>query len=189
MLRGWAQYHSPVVAKATYNRMEHLIFKALWRWSKRRHPNKNAEWVRKKYFTIIGDRSWVFAAPVVSNSVRELKTLYQLSGTAIRRHKKVKGAYNPFDPDWEMYGEQLHQERMLENMQHRKQWIRMYLSQHGLCAVCNCKITKATGWHDHHIEYRVNGGSNALGNRVLLHPNCHAQVHSRGWKVTKPVPL
>jgi RNA-directed DNA polymerase len=189
VLRGWAQYHSPVVAKATYSRMEHLIFKALWQWSKRRHPNKNAEWVRKKYFATIGDRSWVFAVPVVNDGVRELRTLYQLSGTVIRRHKKVKGAYNPFDPDWEMYGEQLLQERMLENMQHRKQWIRMYISQNGLCAVCNCKITKATGWHDHHIEYRVLGGSNALGNRVLLHPNCHAQVHSSGLEVTKPVPL
>mgnify|MGYP000087112899 CR=1 FL=1 len=49
ILRGWAQYHSPVVAKMTYSRMEHLIFDALWQWSKRRHPKKNTGWIRKKY--------------------------------------------------------------------------------------------------------------------------------------------
>ncbi len=42
MLRGWAQYHSPVVAKQAYSRMEYLVFRRLWRWSKRRHPQKNA---------------------------------------------------------------------------------------------------------------------------------------------------
>ena len=176
ILRGWAQYHSPVVAKATYSRMDYLIFKVIWRWSKRRHPNKNAGWVKEKYFRTIGERNWVFAVPIVNEEGGiEIKELYQLSGTPIKRHKKIKGAYNPFDPEWEMYGENLQQERMLQNMSHRTKWIRMYLSQGGLCAVCNCKMTKATGWHDHHIEYRVNGGSDALGNRVLLHPNCHAQ--------------
>ncbi|PMY00821.1 HNH endonuclease, partial [Pseudomonas sp. GW460-13] len=55
------------------------------------------------------------------------------------------------------------------------------------CAVCECKITKETGWEDHHIEYRTYGGSDALGNRVLLHPDCHKQVHHHGRPVVKPV--
>ena len=38
--------------------------------------------------------------------------LYQISGTAIRRHKKIEGAFNPFDPKWEQYGEQLRQTRL-----------------------------------------------------------------------------
>jgi RNA-directed DNA polymerase len=190
VLRGWAQYHSPVVAKATYSYLEHLLFRALWRWSKRRHPNKSIAWIRKKYYHAIGERNWVFAVPVVSSDgSKALKELYHLPGTTIKRHKKIKGAYNPFDPAWEMYGEQLRQERMLENMQHRKQWIRMYVDQGGLCALCGGRMTKTTGWHDHHIEYRVHGGSDALGNRVLLHPNCHAQVHSSDLKVIKPAPL
>ena len=189
VLRGWAQYHSPVVAKETYSRLDSLLFRAIWWWSKRRHPRKNAEWIRNKYFRSVGERHWVFAVPVVTeDGGKEFRQLYRLSDTTIKRHKKVKGAYNPFDPSWEQYGEQLQQERMLEDMKHRKQWIRMYLDQGGLCALCNCRMTKATGWHDHHIEYRVHGGSDAIGNRVLLHPNCHAQVHSLGLKVTKPAP-
>ena len=188
MLRGWAQYHSPVVAKQAYTRMEYLVFQRLWRWSKRRHPQKNAEWVKRKYFHSIGDRQWVFAAPIVQeDGSNGLFELYQISGTAIKRHKKIKGDFHPFDPAWEQYGEQLRQERQWESMRYRKQWATLYMSQGGLCAHCNCALTDETGWHDHHLEYRMHGGTDALSNRVLLHPHCHQQVHTGNIVVTKPV--
>jgi RNA-directed DNA polymerase len=187
MLRGWAQYHSPVVAKQAYSRMESLIFRRLWWWSKRRHPNKGAEWVRKKYFHSDGARHWIFAVPVVrDDGSNGLTELYQLRGTSIRRHRKIKGDFNPFDPDWEQYGEQLRQARMEASMRHRKQWVSLYLLQGGLCAHCGCALTRETGWHDHHLEYRMHGGSDALFNRVLLHPDCHRQVHVGKIALTKP---
>jgi RNA-directed DNA polymerase len=65
MLRGWAQYHSPVVAKEMFSRMDSLLLWRLMRWAKRRHPNKNADWIRKKYWRSVGDRNWVFAADVL----------------------------------------------------------------------------------------------------------------------------
>ncbi|SCU75748.1 RNA-directed DNA polymerase (Reverse transcriptase) [Cupriavidus necator] len=189
MLRGWAQYHRPVAAKASFTRMEYAVFRALWRWGTRRHPKKNADWVRKKYFASVGSRNWVFGTTVLQkDGSRRWRELYSLSGTLIQRHKKVKGEYHPFDPEWEMYGETLRQERLLNSMSYRKQWAKLYVSQRGLCALCQCKITKETGWNDHHIEYRVFGGSNALGNRMLLHPNCHIQVHNHGLTVVKPAP-
>jgi RNA-directed DNA polymerase len=190
MLRGWAQYHSPVVAKATFTRLEHDIFRALWRWAKRRHPKKSADWVRKKYFATVGDRTWVFRAAVKKDDgSQDWVELHSLPATTIQRHKKIKGEYHPFDPADEMYGETLRQERMQNSMSHRKQWVKLYMSQQGLCALCQCKMTEETGWHDHHIEYRVRGGSNVLGNRVLLHPSCHVQVHNRGLTVMKPAPV
>jgi 5-methylcytosine-specific restriction endonuclease McrA len=48
------------------------------------------------------------------------------------------------------------------------------------------KITKLTGWHSHHMIWRSLGGSESQENLVLLHPNCHSQVHSRGISVEKP---
>lgn len=187
MLRGWAQYHSPVVAKQAYSRMESLIFRRLWWWSKRRHPNKGAEWVRKKYFHSNGTRHWIFAVPVVrDDGSNGLTELYQLRGTSIRRHRKIKGDFNPFDLGWEQYGEQLRQARMEVSMRHRKQWVSLYLSQGGLCAHCGGALTRETGWHDHHLEYRMHGGSDGLFNRVLLHPDCHRQVHVGKIALTKP---
>ena len=187
MLRGWAQYHSPVVAKEAFSRMESLLFWRLMRWAKRRHPTKKVNWIARKYWRSVKDRNWVFAAPVTTKEGgKKMLGLYSLSSTPIERHKKVRGAYHPYDPQWEMYGETLRQERMLRSMRYRKEWAKLYVAQRGLCVLCGYEMDMDTGWHDHHIEYRVEGGSNVLGNRVLLHPNCHAQVHSLGLKVVKP---
>ena len=189
MLRGWAQYHSPVVAKEAFSRMEALLFWRLRRWAKRRHQKKNDAWISRKYWRSIDGRSQVFAADIETHEgTKGRLDLYSLQSTPIIRHKKIKGTYHPYDPQWEMYGETLRQERMLESMSYRKEWIRLYVDQKGLCAVCGNAMDMDTGWHDHHLDYRVNGGSNALGNRVLLHPTCHAQVHSLNLKVVKPVP-
>ena len=187
MLRGWAQYHSPVVAKEAFSRMESLLFWRLMRWAKRRHPTKKVDWIARKYWRSVDDRNWVFATPVTTKEGgKEMLELYSMSGTPIERHKKVRGAYHPYDPQWEMYRETLRQERMLRSMRYRKEWAKLYVHQRGLCALCGYEMDMDTGWHDHHIEYRVEGGSDVLGNRVLLHPNCHAQVHSLGLKVVKP---
>jgi RNA-directed DNA polymerase len=189
MLRGWSQYHRPVVAKEAFSRMDALLYWRLVRWGKRRHPNKSTDWIRRKYWRSIENRSRVFAVDVTGKDGAEgVMELYELSSTAIQRHVKIKGDYHPYDPKDEMYGEKLRQERMVNNMRYRQEWVKLYVSQKGMCALCGCEMDVDTGWQDHHIEYRVDGGSNALGNRVLLHPNCHAQLHSLNLKVVKPAP-
>jgi RNA-directed DNA polymerase len=187
MLRGWAQYHRPVVAKKAFSNMESQLYWWLMRWAKRRHPTKNAKWIRQKYWRSIDRRNWVFAVDaIVKDDEDDVMELYRLSSTAIQRHKKIKGSYNPYDSEDELYGESLRQSRMVNNMRYRKEWVKLYADQRGLCALCGCVMDLDTGWQDHHIIYRVDGGSNALGNRVLLHPNCHAQVHSLNLKIVKP---
>ncbi|MBU0918394.1 group II intron reverse transcriptase/maturase [Stutzerimonas kunmingensis] len=187
MLRGWALYHQPVVAKQAYSRMDSKVLLKLWRWAKRRHPNKSLEWVQKRYFSTTGDRNWVFATTVTEGggAKREI-ALYSLAGTPIERHKKVSGEYNPFDPSMEEMGEKLRTERMLKKLKYRTQVASLFQSQKGLCLLCNQPITRETGWHDHHIIYRSQGGRDSLDNRVLLHPICHTQLHIRGLTVSKP---
>jgi RNA-directed DNA polymerase len=62
VLRGWANYHSHVVAKETFARVDGRVWSMLWRWAARRHPNKGARWVKERYFKTRGTRNWVFAA-------------------------------------------------------------------------------------------------------------------------------
>ena len=50
VIRGWANYHRHVVSKEVFARIDSQINRALWRWAKRRHRQKPASWVRKKYF-------------------------------------------------------------------------------------------------------------------------------------------
>jgi len=80
---------------------------------------------------------------------------------------------------------------MARNLKGRRQLLRLWKEQDGLCVVCHQRITQLTGWHSHHLVWRTHGGSDRAENRVLLHPNCHAHahVHSQGLTVVKPRPL
>ena len=42
VLKGWAQYHKGVVAKAIFSKIDHLIYWRLMRWGLRRHPRKTS---------------------------------------------------------------------------------------------------------------------------------------------------
>jgi RNA-directed DNA polymerase len=114
--------------------------------------------------------------------------LVPLARIPILRHVKVKSVANPFDPAWEGYFEQRVDRRMFRHLAGKQQLRRLWFEQRGVCPVCAQTITRQTGWHSHHIVWRVNGGSDGLANRVLLHPTCHQQVHSRGLSVEKPRP-
>jgi len=81
---------------------------------------------------------------------------------------------------------QQRRQRLLKSMAYRKQWATLFASQHRNCQRCGEAITEATGWHDHHLVPRGKGGSDALANRVLLHPVCHNQLHALGLTVAKP---
>jgi RNA-directed DNA polymerase len=188
VLRGWAQYHRPVVAKETFSKLDSLLWWRLTRWARRRHPTKNPKWVARKYWlTIEGRPEFAVRTPAKDGTPKWVQ-LYRLADTEIVRHQKVKGDYSPFDPKWEAYGEDLRAKRLLKSKAYNKQWASLFLSQHGHCALCGGVITEDTGWHDHHLIPRVVGGSDALSNRVLLHPVCHVRVHANGLKVAKPAP-
>lgn len=185
VLKGWAQYHSPVVAKQTFSKLDSLIFWRLWRWAKRRHSKKSADWIRKKYFRSIGGQNWVFAYPYKNGKgEKQYRRLYKLAETAIVRHKRLPGEYQPYDVAHELKWEVLRVQRMQHKLRYRGQILSIFRKQKGLCALCGHAISKETGWHDHHVIRRVDGGPDTLSNRVLLHPNCHALVHSQHGKVT-----
>lgn len=187
ILRGWAQYHHPVVAKETFSKLDSLIYWRLVRWTRRRHPKKSSTWCFQKYWNRLGDRSEFAAVKRIDDGSLHWVRLYRLADTVITRHQKIKGDYNPFDPKCELYGEELRAKRMLQSISYRKQLTQLYRSQSGKCAQCGTAIDKETGWHDHHIVRKVDGGSDLLSNRVLLHPVCHVTVHAKGLTVVKPV--
>ena len=184
LIRGWAQYHRYVASKATFNSVDHAIFEALWRWAKRRHPRKGRKWIARKYFRTVGADNWVFHGDATGQD----RLLLSAARVRIRRHVKVKSAANPYDPKWELYFERRLELKIDATLKGRRQVLRLWKEQDGICPVCEQKITELTGWHNHHIVWRVMGGSDRDENRVLLHPTCHRQVHSRGVYVEKPRP-
>ncbi|MCZ4141746.1 group II intron reverse transcriptase/maturase, partial [Escherichia coli] len=57
MIRGWANYHQHVVSKATFARVDHEIWRVLWQWAVRRHPQKSSVWIKQRYFHSVGTRN------------------------------------------------------------------------------------------------------------------------------------
>jgi RNA-directed DNA polymerase len=187
VIRGWALYHRHVVSKVIFSKVDHAIFSSLWRWARRRHPHKSLRWVKGKYFGHFGNRNWVFQGTTTGPESRsQIVRLFSASDVPIKRHIKVKGEANPYDPQWEAYFERRLDVRMVGELGGQRRLLSLWQEQGGRCPVCRQKITKATGWHSHHLQWRVKGGSDGLENRVLLHPNCHRQVHDRKLKVVKP---
>ena len=88
-IRGWANYFSHVVAKETFSYVDACIFKAILKWIKRRHPNKNAKWRMKKYFRSLGLRNWIFSVNVTDTKSKAVYLdLHSAARTPIRRHIK-----------------------------------------------------------------------------------------------------
>ena len=186
LLRGWAYYHRHVASKQTFAKVDHALFWPLWQWARRRHPNKPRRWIKDKYFHVIGNRHWVFCGERQDKAGRSHRIeLFSAARVPIKRHAKIKGAANPFDPAWEVYFEHRLGVIMADNLQGRRKLLYLWQEQHGRCPVCRQAITHLTGWHNHHLQWRSHGGSDRAANRVLLHPNCHQQVHLQGLPVAK----
>ena len=57
----------------------------------------------------------------------------------------------------------------------------------GVCPVCRKLITKETGWHNHHIQWRVYGGSDDLDNRLLnVNHSTRARISRKTGRVVFP---
>jgi RNA-directed DNA polymerase len=146
VIRGWANYHSHQCSKNTYTYTDYVTYKALWRWAKRRHPNKGARWVKQKYFKIVGQRHWVFSGTIQD---REGKTkvvrLFPAAYTPIRRHIKIQAKANPYDPQWEMYFEERANSKMEDNLQEKKKLLNLWKTQEGHCSHCGQLIKQEVG--------------------------------------------
>lgn len=85
---GWSNYHRHVTSKATFQRMDAVVWNMLWRWAKRRHSDKGHQWIATRYWHTEGTRNWIFKS--------ETKRLALFADTKIRRHPQVKLEMNPY---------------------------------------------------------------------------------------------
>ena len=184
---GWANYHRHVVAKRTFSKIDNAIWRALWNWARLRHRNKNGHWIFSRYFHPVGNRNGVFSCKVKQDdgSIKQLR-LRSAADVPIKRHVKIQGAATPFDPSYEEYFEHRDAMKMADNLKEHQKLLFIWKRQNGLCPICAKRITKDTGWHLHHLVRRVDGGSDAASNLCLLHPVCHAQGHSTGFRFVLP---
>jgi len=109
VIRGWLNYHTHVSAARAFQKVDYMLWCILWQWAKRRHRHKPAYWIAQKYWHPIGRRSWTFAVATgerMPNGEPNWHRLVYPADAKIRRHVKIRGEANPFDPHWRGYFEE-----------------------------------------------------------------------------------
>jgi RNA-directed DNA polymerase len=103
-IRGWSNYYRHVVSKRTFSKLDHNIFCMLWQWTKRRHPNKSAQWRKQKYYRHLALRDWLFFAKTHDkDGFTNHLDLAEAAKVKIRRHLKIKGSANPYELAYDDY--------------------------------------------------------------------------------------
>ena len=103
-IRGWANHFRYLCASKAFKHIDHHIFRSVWRWAKRRHPEKQVPWVYDRYYRSRVSRKWIFSTQA-RDSKGQAKTLdlVNASSVPIRRHVKIRAKATIFDPEYEEY--------------------------------------------------------------------------------------
>jgi RNA-directed DNA polymerase len=188
-MRGWAQSQQHGASTRPCATVEPHIFPLRWPWAQRRPPPTSRWGIKEQYFRSAHGNPWVCCGHVRPPAGRGQDVrLCRARRVPMRRHTHIQGEAHPYDPQWEPYFEARAGVRMARNLPGRRPLWRLWRAQAGWCAVCQQRITALTGWQSHHSVWRTHGGTDRVDNRVLLHPNGHAQVHPQRGEVVKPRP-
>lgn len=121
-IRGWNNYYNPVcLYRKTFSYVDCQIFKSMWRWAVRRHPKKDALWIRRKYFRTRKFRNWTFYDKVKDkNGKTTYLDLLQMGSVFARWYIKIRAAATPYDPNYHKYFEGRILGRTMENKSRRR---------------------------------------------------------------------
>jgi len=174
VIAGWNNYYQYGVSSRTFQRLEHELWRMLWQWAKRRHPNKPKRWLYRRYWKQVGQRTWVFGDKEV--------TLRNPVDTPITRWVKVRGRSSPYDPALRDYWAARQRRGMAQQTESwRKR--KVLQTQHYRCDHCGILFQPDDKGIDlHHRVPKEEGGGDTLDNLAAVHVHCHHQIHSRRGK-------
>ena len=180
ILRGFTNYYKGVVSKETFSYISNRVWQYLWRWARRRHPNKNTKWVRKRYFKTINNVKWTFACTTSNRRGKDdLLFIYPIASTPIERHIKVKGEASLDDPSLNDYWEKRHQKFGKSYWEKNSRNYKIAQTQNWQCPNCGAPLFNGEEINTHHIVPVAQGGLDDISNLQHLHAACHKQVHSK----------
>ncbi|MEM6434793.1 MAG: group II intron reverse transcriptase/maturase [Cyanobacteria bacterium P01_D01_bin.115] len=179
ILRGWGNYYKHGVSKDVFSYVDHQLWKALWKWCCRRHPNKSKSWIRGKYYRTYQGRTWTFFTYVTDRTGdRKLLTLVRLNRIPIQRHVKVKGTASPDNPELQDYWKHRHTRYGKTYWNKGSKYFKVAQSQNWRCPVCREALFNGEALHTHHRLPLSSGGRENEENLVHLHHTCHRYLHN-----------
>ena len=178
-IKGWTMYHRYAASKRTFAHVDHRIFQMVWRWCRRRHPNKSRKWIKERSFQRDGHRHWVFTG-MLRDQKGQGRPIQLMEAAKVRiiRYVKIRSAVNPYDPKWELYLEARLGWQLAQTRAGRSRIESLWKEQKGRCRVCGQPLRIAEeDCQIHHWIWRSRGGLDTADNMELLHANCHRQIH------------
>jgi RNA-directed DNA polymerase len=87
---------------------------------------------------------------------------------------------NPYDPEWELYLEARLGWQLAQTLAGHSRIDSLWKEQKGRCVVCGQPLRLAEeDCQIHHRIWRSRGGPDTADNTMLLHANCHRQLHAQ----------
>ena len=77
-----------MIGRKTFSTIDDQIWNMLWKWAKRRHPNKSGAWITRKYFTTTTGQKWVFKDET-GNEIRSMTRIPIVRYVMIRSGMRV----------------------------------------------------------------------------------------------------
>ena len=173
IIKGWGNYYKYGASGEIFHRMDWEIFKKIWQWARRRHPQKCKGWVKDKYFRTLNGHSWRFAADMGKKDKIDYLELTYLPTIHHENFVKVRNYAYPYDPADKSYYEWRETYRMKQTLKGRQSLINIWKRQNKVCPVCEERIDRERPWS---ITEQIVSGQKI---RTLVHTSCKRKMHSR----------
>jgi RNA-directed DNA polymerase len=174
MLQGFGMYYRFAVSKKTFSTIDSRLWHKLWRWAVRRHPTRDKNWIKRKYFTATVPK-WVFKDKT-GNKIRKMASIPIVRFVKIKKGMRV----HAYDKETREYWQKREYTNALSQVYSIK-IEKLMKSQKGICPCCGNPITKDDiadqRVHVHHMLPRSKGGSEKPNNLQFLHQDCHVHAH------------
>lgn len=164
VIRGWANYYRPYVSSDVFASLDHYMWHRAWRYAKRRHPQKNHQWIANKYFGNQEGPSknvWRFFGETGKGDKLFLLTF---SDFKIRRHVIVKNNMVPDDlsQDTVKYWNIRKANKQYFAWGGYKSRLKMAKKQYHICPICRETLYNDEELHVHHIKPKKLGWKTQL---------------------------
>ncbi|NET10038.1 MAG: group II intron reverse transcriptase/maturase [Symploca sp. SIO2B6] len=175
VIRGWANYYNTVNSKETFSKLDHLLYKKLWRWAKRRHVSKGQKWIKLRYFP--SDKpgeKWDFMPKTRNPKLEKYVNVKVISPMTKDQYVKVKGTRSPYDG-----GEIYWATRLGKHPELSQRKSKLLKQQKGKCTHCGLYFK-----HDGEMEVHHKDGchqNNKWDNLELIHQVCHDRIHDESY--------
>lgn len=172
-LRGWAEYYRKVTSTVAFNKINYVLFSAIWRKLKRRHRRLGKRAIYGKYFTTMRGNRWIFVAD--KGGEKELR-LFQIANVSILYHS-IRPNFNAYDLESGAIVEKLiekHSKTVLLGSSKEEYLAR---KQKGVCPVCNASLFNGEKLKLVLTDPPKGRGRKPFVSGFLVHKDCAKQIN------------